>query len=107
MYTIGIDPGASGAAVVLHNRSAYAAFWWERVQRKGSKVTKCSIVDMDGEKRSIILDRHSSIGFLITEYLEHNGIHNGHICCEDVYLGRNVKTLIDLGPELRQGAQPN
>jgi Holliday junction resolvasome RuvABC endonuclease subunit len=96
MYTIGIDPGASGAAVVLRDRKAYAAFWWERVQRKGVRVTKFSMADVDGETKVVILHRHSSIGFLIAEYLEASGIQDGQICCEDVYLGRNVKTLIDL-----------
>jgi Holliday junction resolvasome RuvABC endonuclease subunit len=96
MVYVGLDPGADGAIVVLRDRCAHAAFWWSKVQRKGRRVIKLQASDIDGESQSVIIERYSSIGSIVSEYLAERGFTDGYVCCEDVYLGRNVRTLIDL-----------
>lgn len=96
MVYVGLDPGAAGAIVVLRDRRAHAAFWWSKVQRKGRRVIKLQVSDVDGEVQSVIIERYSSIGSIVSEYLAERGFTDGYVCCEDVYLGKNVRTLIDL-----------
>ena len=98
---LGIDPANSGAAVLLHNRTAVVSVVWSpctRNKRKAFKLHLLEFVDDRVLEREVIVRHPAAIGREISQAcrnysakLEGSSVQF-YITTEDAYVGRNAKT---------------
>lgn len=93
MITIGIDPGAPGAAVALDERGAVVLVLTWRTSRRGFRLDHYSAIG-DLPARDLLPGRPSALGGYLGALLFDRQI--GRLACEDVFLHRNLKTTVTL-----------
>ena len=90
---IGIDPGMSGAAVVLSRERAELLITWRACQRQKSRAYAVQIRSHGGQVDHIVR-RVSAIGSLIAGECAQHGVLSASVAVEDAYVGRNPRTSV-------------
>jgi hypothetical protein len=92
---VGIDPGLSGAAVVLDDRSVVFVVSWKPAQRNRRRVVRFTVRDAQGGRESV-LPRLSSVGRALVGECTRHGVTGALIAVEDTFMGRNVKSAVSI-----------
>ncbi len=90
---IGIDPGMSGAAVVLSRERAELLITWRACQRQKRRAYAVQ-VRSHGEQVEHLVRRVSAIGAVVAGACARAGVLSASVAVEDAYLGRNPRTSI-------------
>jgi Holliday junction resolvasome RuvABC endonuclease subunit len=95
MHYLGLDPGNSGAAVLLKQKTVVGVVSWRRVVRKKVKVYE--VTCMTGQKPRIeIVKTMTGVSFKIVAMLFVLGGMETKVAIEEVYGGRNIRTSLQL-----------
>ena len=90
---IGIDPGMSGAAVVLSRERAELLVTWRACQRQKRRAYAVQVRG-HGEQVEHLVRRVSAIGAVIAGACARAGVLTAGVAVEDAYVGRNPRTSV-------------
>lgn len=94
LWTLGVDPGRSGAAVLLRDRTLAAATSWKPATRNGAPYYKMrSWLDGYDPIRSRANTLHE-VGKTFTNHFRLVATGPWAIACENFYVRQNVKTTV-------------
>jgi len=95
VYYLGIDPGRSGASVLLREKSVVGIVAWRPVVRKKVKVYEVTSM-IGSNKTTKIVNNMTTVSFITVAMMFALGAQEANVAIEEVYAGRNIRTSLQL-----------